>query len=130
MFSGGYLVQPIKFGADIVVHSATKWIGGAGTTIGGVVIDSGKFDWTASGKFKSFTEPHPGFHGMVFTTQFGSSAFAAKVRLDVLRDLGSCLSPHSAWLLCLGREFYYFSPSPLTHTHSLSILYNSTASHR
>lgn len=101
--AGGFLVNPIAHGADIVVHSATKWISGSGTAIGGVVIDSGKFDWIGSGKFPSFTEPHEGFHGIRFAEQFGSSVFAVKVRLDVLRDLGSCLSPFNAWILCLGR---------------------------
>ncbi|KAK4699707.1 O-acetylhomoserine (thiol)-lyase, partial [Phenoliferia sp. Uapishka_3] len=100
---GGYLVRPIEFGADIVVHSATKWIGGHGTTIAGVVIDGGKFDWT-SGKFPGFTEPAPGYHGLKFSETFGPIAFAIKVRVEVLRDLGSCLSPQSAFLLLQGLE--------------------------
>lgn len=78
------MVRPIDHGADIVVHSATKWIGGHGTSIGGVVIDAGKFDWT-SGKFAQFTEPSEGYHGLKFSETFGAAAFAAKARLDVLR---------------------------------------------
>lgn len=82
--AGGYIVRPIEHGADIVVHSATKWIGGHGTSIGGVVIDGGNFDW-ASGRFRGFTEPSEGYHGFKFAETFGKAAFAAKARLDVLR---------------------------------------------
>lgn len=102
--AGGYIVRPIEFGADIVVHSATKWIGGHGTTIAGVVIDSGKFDWVASGKFPGFTEPSEGYHGMRYSETFGAVAFAIKVRVEILRDLGSCLSANSAFLLLQGLE--------------------------
>ncbi|KAI6144351.1 Cys/Met metabolism PLP-dependent enzyme-domain-containing protein [Pisolithus tinctorius] len=101
---GGYLIRPISLGADIVVHSATKWIGGHGTTIAGVVIDSGKFDWTRSGKFPSFTEPSESYHGLVFSETFGSSAFAVKLRVDLMRDLGPALNPFGAFLLIQGLE--------------------------
>ncbi|KAI6127105.1 Cys/Met metabolism PLP-dependent enzyme-domain-containing protein [Pisolithus sp. B1] len=101
---GGYLIRPIPLGADIVVHSATKWIGGHGTTIAGVVIDSGKFDWTCSGKFSSITGPSESYHGLVFTERFGSSAFAAKLRADLLRDLGPALNPFGAFLIIQGLE--------------------------
>jgi len=102
--AGGYIVRPIEHGADIIVHSATKWIGGHGTTIGGVVIDSGKFDWTKSGRFPGFTEPSEGYHGMKFSETFGPIAFAIKCRVEILRDLGSCLSPFAAFLLLQGLE--------------------------
>jgi len=100
----GYLIKPIEHGADIVVHSATKWIGGHGTTIGGVVVDSGKFDWTKSGKFPSFTEPSEGYHGMKFSETFGPIAFIVKLRVEILRDLGACMSPFAAWQLVIGLE--------------------------
>jgi len=86
------------------VHSATKWIGGHGTTIAGVVIDSGKFDWTKSGKFPGFTEPAEGFHGVKFSEAFGAVAFARKVRSEFIRDIGSCLNPFGAFLLLQGLE--------------------------
>ncbi|KAI0728294.1 O-acetylhomoserine ami [Fomitopsis betulina] len=101
---GGYLVRPIDHGADIVVHSATKWIGGHGTTIGGVVIDSGKFDWAASSKFPTLTEPSPGYHGRVFSTAFGANAYAMVCREVVMRDLGACMNPFAAFLLLQGLE--------------------------
>ncbi|KAI1789885.1 O-acetylhomoserine ami [Ganoderma leucocontextum] len=101
---GGYLIRPIEHGADIVVHSATKWIGGHGTTIAGVVIDSGKFDWAKSGRFSDFTEPSEGYHGLKFSETFGPVAFAVKVRVEVLRDLGSALNPFGAFLLLQGLE--------------------------
>ncbi|KAG6373535.1 O-acetylhomoserine ami [Boletus reticuloceps] len=100
----GYLVRPISLGADIVVHSATKWIGGHGTTIAGVVIDSGKFDWTRSGKFPSFTSPSESYHGLIFSETFGSIAFAVKLRVELLRDLGPALNPFAAFLLLQGLE--------------------------
>ncbi|CEQ38925.1 SPOSA6832_00377 [Sporobolomyces salmonicolor] len=122
--AGGAIARPFDHGADIIVHSATKvsfrfrticeascsprfapqWIGGHGTTIAGVVIDSGKFDWAASGKFPGFTEPSESYHGLKFSETFGPIAFAVKVRVEVLRDLGSALSPHSAFLLIQGIE--------------------------
>ncbi|KAK0473604.1 Cys/Met metabolism PLP-dependent enzyme-domain-containing protein [Armillaria novae-zelandiae] len=101
---GGYLVRPIDFGADIVVHSATKWIGGHGTTIGGVVIDSGKFDWKKSGKFPGFTSPSEGYHGLVFWDTFGPVSFAVKVRTELLRDIGPALNPFGAFLILQGLE--------------------------
>ncbi|KAF8881605.1 Cys/Met metabolism PLP-dependent enzyme-domain-containing protein [Infundibulicybe gibba] len=101
---GGYLIRPIQHGADILVHSATKWIGGHGTTIGGVIVDSGKFDWTKSGKFPGFTSPSEGYHGLVFSEAFGSVAFAVKVRTELLRDIGPCLNPFGAFLLLQGLE--------------------------
>ncbi|EPQ53312.1 O-acetylhomoserine ami [Gloeophyllum trabeum ATCC 11539] len=100
---GGYLIRPIDYGADIVVHSATKWIGGHGTTIAGVIVDSGKFDWTKSGKFPSFTEPSEGYHGLVFST-LGAAAFSLKVRVEILRDLGASMNPFAAFLLLQGLE--------------------------
>ncbi|KAG8923347.1 Homocysteine synthase [Tulasnella sp. 417] len=102
--AGGYIVRPIEHGADIVVHSATKWIGGHGTTIAGVVIDSGKFDWIQSGKFPGFTEPSEGYHGMKFSEIFGPVAFASKLRLEGLRDVGPALNPFAAFLLLQGLE--------------------------
>ena len=86
------------------VHSATKWIGGHGTTIAGVVVDSGKFDWTKSGKFPSFTEPSEGYHGLIFSKTFGNLAFAVKLRVEILRDLGATLNPFAAFLLLQGVE--------------------------
>ncbi|KAF8584192.1 O-acetylhomoserine ami [Ramaria rubella] len=100
---GGYVIRPIEHGADIVVHSATKWIGGHGQTIAGVVIDAGKFDWT-QGKFPSFTAPAEGYHGANFVEAFGPVVFATKLRLEILRDVGACLNPFSAFLLITGLE--------------------------
>ncbi|KKK16065.1 O-acetylhomoserine (thiol)-lyase [Aspergillus rambellii] len=103
--AGGYYFKPIDHGADIVVHSATKWIGGHGTTIGGVVIDSGKFDWGKhAARFPQFTEPSEGYHGLKFWETFGPISFAIRVRLDILRDLGSTLNPFAAQQLLLGLE--------------------------
>ncbi|KAG8951468.1 Homocysteine synthase [Tulasnella sp. 424] len=102
--AGGYIIRPIEYGADIVVHSATKWIGGHGTTIGGVVVDSGKFDWTKSGRFPSFTEPAEGYHGLKFSEAFGPIAYAIKLRVEILRDLGPALNPFAAFLLIQGLE--------------------------
>ncbi|KAL1918477.1 uncharacterized protein VTP21DRAFT_3137 [Calcarisporiella thermophila] len=101
--AGGYLIQPIKYGADIVVHSATKWIGGHGTTIGGVIIDSGSFPWD-NGRFPQFTEPCEGYHGLKFHEAFGKLAFIFKARTDVMRDLGACQNPFGAFLLLQGLE--------------------------
>jgi len=102
--AGGYLIRPFEHGADIVVHSATKWIGGHGTTIAGVVVDSGKFNWAESGRFPDFTEPSEGYHGLKFSETFGSVAFIVKLRVEVLRDLGSALNPFGAFLLLQGLE--------------------------
>ncbi len=108
--AAGYLVRPIEHGADIVVESATKWIGGHGTSIGGVIVDSGKFDWAKSGKFPFFTEPSPGYHGLVFNDVFGPKGpfgniqFIIRARVEGLRDLGPALSPFNAFLLLQGLE--------------------------
>ena len=99
-----YLVRPIEYGADIVVHSATKFIGGHGTTIGGVIVDSGKFDWEASGKFASLTEPNPSYHGISFTKAVGPAAFVTKIRAILLRDTGATLSPFHAFIFLQGLE--------------------------
>jgi O-acetylhomoserine (thiol)-lyase len=101
--AAGYLVKPIDFGADIVTASATKWIGGHGTSIGGVIIDSGKFDW-GNGNFPIFTEPSPGYHGLKFWEVFGGSAFITRARVEGLRDLGPCISPFNSFLLLQGIE--------------------------
>ena len=103
-FATPYLVKPISYGADIVVHSATKFIGGHGTTIGGVIIDSGKFDWEASGKFASLTEPNPSYHGISFTKVVGAAAFVTKIRAILLRDTGATLSPFHAFFFLQGLE--------------------------
>lgn len=100
---GGYLSQPIANGADIVVHSATKWIGGHGTSIGGVIVDSGNFDWSA-GRFPEFTTPHPGYHGLVFWKEFGNLSFILKARVELLRDIGAALSPFNSFLFLQGLE--------------------------
>jgi O-acetylhomoserine/O-acetylserine sulfhydrylase len=107
--TGGYLCRPLDFGADIITHSATKWIGGHGTSIGGVLVDGGKFDW-GNGKFPIFTEPSPGYHGMKFWETFGSQsafgniAFIIRARVETLRDLGPCQSPFNSFLLVQGLE--------------------------
>lgn len=103
-FATPYLVRPIDYGADIVVHSATKFIGGHGTVIGGVIVDSGKFDWEASGKFPSLTEPNPSYHGISFTKAVGAAAFVTKIRAILLRDTGATLSPFHAFLFLQGLE--------------------------
>ncbi len=103
-FATPYLVRPIEYGADIVVHSATKFIGGHGTTIGGVIVDSGKFDWEASGKFPSLTEPNPSYHGISFTKAVGAAAFVTKIRAILLRDTGATLSPFHAFFFLQGLE--------------------------
>ena len=103
-FATPYLVRPIEYGADIVVHSATKFIGGHGTTLGGVIVDSGKFDWEASCKFPSLTEPNPSYHGISFTKAAGAAAFVTKIRAILLRDTGATLSPFHAFLLLQGLE--------------------------
>lgn len=103
-FATPYLVRPIEHGADIVIHSATKFIGGHGTTIGGVIIDSGKFDWEGSGKFPSLTEPNPSYHGVSFTKAVGAAAFVTKIRAILLRDTGATLSPFHAFFFLQGLE--------------------------
>ncbi|MFA9566511.1 MAG: aminotransferase class V-fold PLP-dependent enzyme, partial [Acidimicrobiales bacterium] len=107
--AAGYLCRPIDHGADIVVASATKWIGGHGTSIGGIIVDSGNFDWS-NGRFPTFTEPSPGYHGLRFAETFGPDgpfgniAFAIRARVEGLRDIGACLSPFNAFLLLQGVE--------------------------
>lgn len=101
--TGGYLARPIKHGADIVVESATKWIGGHGTSIGGVIVDSGKFNW-GNGKFPIFTEPSAGYHGLNFHETFGNIAFIIRARVEGLRDLGASISPFNSFLLIQGLE--------------------------
>ena len=103
-FATPYLVRPIEYGADIVVHSATKFIGGHGTSIGGVIVDGGKFDWEASGKFDSLTKPNPSYHGISFTKACGPTAFVTKVRAILLRDTGATVSPFNAFLFLQGLE--------------------------
>lgn len=102
-FGTPYLFRPIDFGADIVVHSATKFIGGHGTSIGGVIVDAGKFDWAASGKFKEFTTPDPSYNGIKYA-DLGSVAFITKARIQLLRDTGACISPFNSFLLLQGLE--------------------------
>jgi O-acetylhomoserine (thiol)-lyase len=99
-----YLLRPIDFGADIVVHSATKFIGGHGNSIGGIIVDSGKFDWEKSGKFPEFTEPDPSYHGLIYTEAAGEAAYITKARVQLLRDLGAALSPFNSFLFLQGLE--------------------------
>ena len=103
-FATPYLVRPIEYGADIVFHSATKFIGGHGTTIGGVIIDSGNFDWEASGKFPSLVEPNPSYHGVSFVKAAGRAAFVTKIRAILLRDTGATISPFHAFIFLQGLE--------------------------
>ena len=103
-FATPYLIRPIEYGADIVVHSATKFIGGHGTAIGGVIVDSGNFDWEASGKFPAFVEPNPSYHGVSFTKAVGPVAFVTYIRAILLRDTGATLSPFHAFLFLQGLE--------------------------
>lgn len=102
-FASPYLCKPIQWGADIVIHSATKWIGGHGTAIGGVVVDGGRFNWNSE-KFPGFTQPDPSYNGLVYANDFGTLAFSTKLRVQLLRDFGSCLSPNNAFLLLQGLE--------------------------
>jgi O-acetylhomoserine (thiol)-lyase len=103
-FATPYLLRPIEYGADIVVHSATKFIGGHGTSIGGVIVDSGKFDWAASDKFPYLTEPDPSYHGVRFTEAVGAAAYIIKARVTLLRDTGSAISPFNSFLFLQGLE--------------------------
>lgn len=102
-FATPYLCKPIEFGADIVLHSATKFIGGHGTSIGGVIVDSGRFDWN-NGQFPMLSQPSPGYHGLVFTETFGNLAFILKCRVEGLRDLGPCMAPLNSFLFLQGLE--------------------------
>ncbi len=103
-FATPYLVRPIEYGADIVVHSATKFLGGHGTTLGGVIVDSGKFDWEKAGKFPSLVEPNESYHGVSFTKAVGAAAFVVKIRATLLRDTGAAISPFNVFLLLQGIE--------------------------
>lgn len=103
-FGTPYLIRPIEHGADIVVHSATKFIGGHGTSLGGVIVDSGKFDWVASGKFPQLTEPDPSYHGIRFVDAAGAAAYVTRIRAILLRDTGAAISPFNAFILLQGLE--------------------------
>jgi O-acetylhomoserine (thiol)-lyase len=103
-FTTPYLSRPIEQGADLVLHSATKWLGGHGLAIGGALVDGGKFDWEASGKFPTLTEPYAGYHGIDFAEDFGPAAFIMRARLEGLRDFGACLSPANAFYILQGVE--------------------------
>ena len=103
-FGTPYLLRPIEHGADIVVHSATKFIGGHGTSLGGVIVDSGKFDWKASGKYPAIADPNPSYHGVSFVDAVGPAAFVTYIRAILLRDTGACISPFNAFLLLQGVE--------------------------
>ena len=103
-FGTPYLIRPIEHGADVVVHSATKFIGGHGTTLGGIIVDSGKFDWAGSGKFPQLTEPNPSYHGVSFVQAAGPAAYATYIRAILLRDTGAAISPFNAWILLQGLE--------------------------
>jgi len=99
-----YLFRPIEYGADIVLHSMTKFIGGHGAAMGGIVVDAGTFDWKASGRFPSFTEPDPSYHGIKYAEDFGNVGLAVKMRVQVLRDVGGCISPTNAFMMLTGLE--------------------------
>lgn len=103
-FGTPYLIRPIEYGADIVVHSATKFIGGHGTSLGGIIVDSGRFDWKASGRFPQLSEPDPSYHGQVFTELAGAAAYVTRIRTVLLRDTGAAYSPFNAFLLLQGLE--------------------------
>ncbi|MGX8686682.1 MAG: O-acetylhomoserine aminocarboxypropyltransferase/cysteine synthase family protein [bacterium] len=103
-FGTPYLIRPIEHGADVVIHSATKFIGGHGTTLGGIIVDSGKFDWEGSGKFPRLTEPNPSYHGVSFVQAAGPAAYATYIRAILLRDTGAAISPFNAWILLQGLE--------------------------
>ena len=103
-FATPYLCRPFEHGADLVLHSATKWLGGHGLAIGGVLVDGGGFDWAASGKFPTMTEPYPGYDGLVYLDSYGPSAFHMRARTEGLRDFGACMSPQNAFLILQGVE--------------------------
>jgi O-acetylhomoserine (thiol)-lyase len=102
-FATPYLCRPFEWGANIIVHSTTKFIGGHGTTIGGIIVDGGNFDWAASGRFKNFTEPDPSYHGLVYAS-LGPAAYILKARVQILRDVGACQAPFNSWLFLQGLE--------------------------
>ncbi|MFA6076094.1 MAG: O-acetylhomoserine aminocarboxypropyltransferase/cysteine synthase family protein [Negativicutes bacterium] len=103
-FGTPYLIRPFEFGADVIVHSTTKFIGGHGTSIGGVIVDSGKFDWAASGRFPDMVNPDPSYHGVSYANDCGEAAYITKVRVQLLRDTGACISPFNSFLLLQGLE--------------------------
>ncbi len=103
-FGTPYLIRPIEHGADIVVHSATKFLGGHGTTLGGIIVDSGRFDWTVSGRYPAIAEPNPSYHGISFVKAAGPAAFVTYIRAILLRDTGAAISPFAAFLLLQGIE--------------------------
>ncbi len=103
-FATPYLCRPFEWGADIVTHSTTKFIGGHGTSIGGVIVDSGKFNWSKSGRFKNFTEPDPAYHNVIYAEDFGPLAFISKARAGILRDFGACQQPIASWWFLQGLE--------------------------
>ena len=103
-FGTPYLIRPIEHGADIVVHSATKFIGGHGTTLGGIIVESGKFNWKASGKYPNIADPNPSYHGISFYDAVGPAAFVTYIRAILLRDTGATISPFNAFLLLQGVE--------------------------
>lgn len=111
-----YLCRPFEWGADIVVHSLTKYISGHGNSMGGMIVDSGKFDWKASGKFPGLVEPDPSYHGLSYTEAFGSAAFIVKARGQLLRDFGSCISPFNSYLTLLGLETLHLRMQRLSDT--------------
>ncbi|MDH5539245.1 MAG: PLP-dependent transferase, partial [Rhizobacter sp.] len=103
-FTTPWLMKPFDFGADLIFHSATKFLSGHGTVIGGVLVDSGQFDWERAGRFAELTQPYAGFHGMVFSEESTVGAFLLRARREGLRDFGACMSPHTAWLILQGIE--------------------------
>ena len=115
-FATPYLVRPFEYGADIVIHSATKYLGGHGTTLGGVIVESGKFDWEASGKFAHLVEPNPSYHGVSFYKALGAAAFVTYIRAILLRDTGACISPFNAFLILQGVELYRLGLSVIMKT--------------
>ncbi|MBI1775242.1 MAG: O-acetylhomoserine aminocarboxypropyltransferase [Proteobacteria bacterium] len=103
-FATPYLLKPFQYGADLIMHSATKWLGGHGVAIGGVIVDSGRFDWEGSGKFPTLTEPYAGYHGLDFAEEYGPEAFLMRARAEGLRDFGACMSPTTAFHILQGVE--------------------------
>ena len=117
-FGTPYLIRPIEHGADIVVHSATKFIGGHGTTLGGIIVDSGKFDWKASGHYPAIADPNPSYHGVSFADAVGPAAFVTYIRAILLRDTGATISPFNAFLLLQGVETLSLRlERPVSYTH-------------
>ena len=112
-----YLTRPFDNGAAIVIHSATKFIGGHGTSIGGIIVDSGTFDWAASGRFPDFVEPDPAYHGLKFVDAFGNLAFILRARVLGLRDMGAAMSPFNAWMFLQGLETLHLNAAPLGKRH-------------